>query len=237
MESFNENITTEGEVNAYFKVTGREDGQGYLSKENTDSELGLVLIQEWWGLNKSICLTADKFAKKGFRVISPDIYRGKVAKDREQAGHLMSGLDFQGAVADILGAGDYLKTLGCKKVGVTGFCMGGALAIAALSKDSKGIFSAGAPFYGIPDANYFKIEDVKVPVLGHFGELDEHKGFSDSDSAKNLESKAKAAGVNFTLHLWEGADHGFMNPDRQHYNSEVAQKALEETVEFFKTNL
>lgn len=235
MNTLPENITSIGEKNVTFKVEGREDGHGYLSSENVDSEYGIVLIQEWWGLNKSITLTADRFAKKGFRVLIPDLYRGKVGANAEQAGHLMTGLDFQGAVKDISAAGLYLKSLGCQKVGVTGFCMGGALVIANLA--SSDVFGAGVPFYGVPDLNYFKLENIKVPVLAHFGDLDKAKGFSDPETAKNLEEKAKEAGVNFTLHLWEGGDHAFMNQDSNHYNPDVAAKALEETVEFFKNNL
>lgn len=234
MNTISENITSPGTKNVTYPVQNREDGHGYLSPENSDSEYGIVLIQEWWGLNKSITLTSDKFAKQGFRVICPDIYRGKVGKDREQAGHLMSGLDFQGAISDIAAAGLYLKSLGCKKVGVTGFCMGGALTIATVA--SSDVFSAGVPFYGIPDLNYFQLNNIKAPMLAHFGELDTLKGFSDPESARNLETKAKEAGVNFTLHIWEGGDHAFMNQDSERYNSDIAAKALQETVEFFKKN-
>jgi carboxymethylenebutenolidase len=234
MDSLHNNITTEGERNATYKVEGREDGMGYLSSVNTSSDRGIVLIQEWWGMNKNITNLADKFAEEGFIVISPDIYRGKVAKSREEAGHLMTGLDFEGAVKDILGAGEHLKSLGCKKVGVTGFCMGGALALATLSKDSNGVFSAGVPFYGIPDQTYFPVDTVKVPVLAQFAENDQLKGFSDVESAKNLEAKAKAAGVALTLHIWENANHAFMNVNSPNYNKEVAAKAKVETLEFFK---
>jgi carboxymethylenebutenolidase len=234
MDNLATNITTDGERNATFKVDGREDGMGYLSPENKTSTRGIVLIQEWWGMNKNITNLADKWAKEGFIVISPDIYRGKVAKSREQAGHLMTGLDFEGAVKDILGAGLYLRSLGCTSVSVTGFCMGGALSFATLSRDSNGVFNSGAPFYGIPDQSYFPVENIKVPVLAHFGELDQLKGFSDVESARNLETKAKNGNVDFSLHVWEGANHAFMNVDSPNYNQEVSIKAQEETLNFFK---
>jgi carboxymethylenebutenolidase len=232
MDNLPENIISVGQKNVTFPVEGKEDCHGYLSSENTSSEYGIVLIQEWWGMNKSITLTADIFAKQGLKVICPDLYRGKVGKNNEQAGHLMSGLDFQGAVKDIVGAGEYLKSLGCKKVGLTGFCMGGALTIATLT--SSDTFAVGVPFYGIPPLDYFKIENIKVPVLAHFGDLDKCAGFSDPEAARNLEAKAKEAGVNFTLHMWEGANHAFMNQDSANYQPEIAAKALEESVEFFR---
>lgn len=233
MDTLPENIITEGEKNVTYKVEGREEGHAYLSDEGKSNEVGLVLIQEWWGLNKSITITADTFAKQGFNVISPDIYRGKQAKDREEAGHLLGGLDFKGAAQDIIAAGNYLRTLGCKKVGVTGFCMGGALAIFAIAQENSG-FDACVPFYGIPTLSYINLSNINVPVLAHFGTLDDHKGFSDPEAAKNLEIKAKEAGVNFTLHMWEGGNHAFMNQDSKMYNSEIAEQAIKETTEFLK---
>jgi carboxymethylenebutenolidase len=231
MENISEDITTNGQTNVTFSVEGREECKGYLS-DIFHSDHGLVLIQEWWGLNKSITKTADKFALKNFKVLCPDLYRGKVGKDRESAGHLMKGLDFEGAVQDIISAGLYLKSQGCKKVGLTGFCMGGALIIATLC--SSNVFDAGVPFYGILDLNIFKIENIKVPVLDQFALNDQAMGFSDSESAKNLEKVAQDSGVDFKLMLWD-ANHAFMNQDSVNYNSDVAEEALTSTVEFFKS--
>lgn len=45
-----------------------------------------------------------------------DLYRGQVATDNEQAGHLMNNLDWPGAVKDIQGAAKYLISQGCTKV-------------------------------------------------------------------------------------------------------------------------
>ena len=91
-------ITEQGTRNCTFQVENREPGQGYLSTPTNPLNIGLILIQEWWGHNKSICKTADKFAQKGFTVLIPDIYRGKVAKNREQAGHYFGDLDWNGAI-------------------------------------------------------------------------------------------------------------------------------------------
>jgi carboxymethylenebutenolidase len=228
------NITTEGIRNCVYKVENQEDGQGYLSPENSSSEYGIVLIQEWWGMNLSITLTADKFSKHGYRVLCPDMYRGKVGKNNEEAGHLMSNLDWASALLVIKGAGEYLRSLGCKKVYLTGFCMGGALTIATISTYGT-IFDGAAPFYGVPDLTKFDIGNAKCSILAHFGDLDKHAGFSDIATAKNLESVALAKGLNFKLRIWENVDHAFMNQDSPRYNSEAASKALAETVEFFKS--
>src|ERR687884_585500 len=71
---------------------------------------GLVVVQEWWGLNKQIKGVADRFAQRGFRVLVPDLYRGKIGVDAEEAHHLMDGLNFADAASqDIRGAVQYLK--------------------------------------------------------------------------------------------------------------------------------
>jgi carboxymethylenebutenolidase len=81
------------------------------------STKGLVVIQEWWGMNEQIQKEADDIGKMGqFVTIVPDLYRGKLAKDNEEAGHLMNNLDWLGAVQDIKAAAKHLKSLGCNKV-------------------------------------------------------------------------------------------------------------------------
>lgn len=82
-------------ANVKFPRKDAEDVPGYLTPLNEGSKKGLVVIQEWWGLNEQIRAMADRFAQEGgFRALVPDLYRGKVAKDAEEAGHLMSGLDW-----------------------------------------------------------------------------------------------------------------------------------------------
>jgi carboxymethylenebutenolidase len=164
-----------------------------------------------------------------------DIYRGKCADSRETAGHLMHGLDFGAGVHDIISAAKALKGLGYEKIVITGFCMGGALTLAAIANSDE--FAAAAPFYGVPDLTKVNVANIKIPVLAHFGDKDEVKGFSDPETAYKLEKAAKDAGINFTLHMWE-AGHAFMNKANVHcYNEEVAKAALAETVEFFKNSL
>jgi carboxymethylenebutenolidase len=230
MNNLSTNLTEGCERNVTFKVEGNEDCHGYLTGS---SEWGLVLIQEWWGLNKSIALTCDKFASKGFRVLCPDLYRGKVSKDVDEASHNFKNLDWKNAVKDIEAAGLYLKSLGCTKVAITGFCLGGALTIATLTLYPD-LFTAGVPFYGVPDLSNYNLGNIKCPILAHFGEKDCAAGFSDPEAARKLESASKEAGVNFTLHMWENADHAFMNQDRDTYNPDLANRAMDETVEFIK---
>jgi len=216
----------------------RPDGQqvpGYLVGDASATQ-GVVVVQEWWGLNKHIQSVADKFATQNFRAIVPDLYRGKVAIDHEEAGHYMGNLDWQGAVQDIQGAVDHLLSLGAKKVAVTGFCMGGALTLAALSNVKN--LSAGSAFYGIPSPQLFKAENVKVPVQLHFGNNDSLKGFSDPEAANALEAQLKAAGAPYEFYRYDGAAHAFTKEDGPNYNKEAADLALwDRTVNFFKKHL
>lgn len=103
-------------------VVGKEDAPG------------IVVLQEWWGVDFEIKNHALKISQlgPGFKAFIPDLYRGKVGLDVAEAQHLMDGLDWQGAVKDICASVDWLKANGSKKAGVTGFCMGGALSIAVL---------------------------------------------------------------------------------------------------------
>jgi len=185
-------------------------------------DMGIVVIQEWWGMNDQIKSVVDRFAVEGFGTIVPDLYRGKVAKNNEEAGHLMKNLNWGGAIGDIAGAVAFLKRLGCKKVGVTGFCMGGALSLAAAVK-IPGVDAISA-FYGIPDAAHFDVTTIKIPVQAHFGNKDQAKGFSDPDSANSLEAKLKTTGIPLDFNRYD-ADHAFMNATNAKYNKEIADIA------------
>src|SRR5688572_7679858 len=115
-----------GQMISYKRPDGK-DVPGYLAEPKTGTGApGMVVIQEWWGLNDQIKGVADKLAGDGFRALVPDLYRGKVTLDRKEAEHLMTGLNFGDAAGqDVRGAVRHLKAKS-SKVGVTGFCMGGA---------------------------------------------------------------------------------------------------------------
>src|ERR1700691_1476555 len=107
----------------------RPDGEsvnGYLAEGARGHAPGIVVIQEWWGLNDQIRGVADKLAAAGFRALVPDLYRGKVALEAKEAEHLMKGLNFGVAAGqDVRGAVQYLKASGSTKVGGPGFSWGG----------------------------------------------------------------------------------------------------------------
>src|SRR5467141_1974789 len=111
----------------------RSDGvatKGYLAVAG-ECRPGIIVIQEWWGLNDQICGVADRFARAGYNALAPDLYKGRLTATPDEANHLMSGLDFPDATQqDLRGAAQHLAG-NSRNVGVMGFCMGGALTIAA----------------------------------------------------------------------------------------------------------
>ena len=136
-------------------VSGHPSGScsGYLVGPADGGKQGLLVGHEWWGLQDSIKRDADSIAVKGgFMVIVPDLYHGRLTEDYEEAGRWMRDLDWRAAVLDLEAAAKYLRSLGCERVGVTGFSLGGALSIAAACRGGPDI-QAAASFYGIPISN------------------------------------------------------------------------------------
>uniref|UniRef100_A0A453E3X7 Dienelactone hydrolase domain-containing protein n=1 Tax=Aegilops tauschii subsp. strangulata TaxID=200361 RepID=A0A453E3X7_AEGTS len=179
-----------------------------VGKENAP---GVVVLQEWWGVDYEVKNHAIHISQigDGYRALIPDLYRGKVALEVAEAQHLMEGLDWQGAIKDIQASVKWLKENGSPKVGVTGYCMGGALAIAS------GVLvpevDAVVAFYGTPSSELADASKAQAPIQAHFGELDSFVGFADVTAAKSLEEKLKASGVEHEVHIYPGCSHAFMN--------------------------
>lgn len=209
-------------------------GMAYLAEADSISSEGLkrpglILIQEWWGLNPQICATAERFAAAGFTTLAPDLYRGRLASNADEATHLKAGLDFADAThQDLAGALNFLLQH-CAKVGVTGFCMGGALTIAA-AVHLPGL-SAASCFYGIPPAELADPAQVKIPFQGHFADQDE---WCTPAAADALQAKLPASAE---MHRY-AAQHGFFNEQRPEvYDAASAELAWQRTLAFFEKNL
>jgi carboxymethylenebutenolidase len=221
----------------------RPDGKsvnGYLAEPAGGGKApGIVVIQEWWGLNDQIKGVADKLAKAGYRALVPDLYRGKSTVDAEEATHLMNGLNFADAASqDIRGAAQYLKKSGSPKVGVTGFCMGGALTV--LSAVNVPEMDAGVIWYGYPPLEYVDASKIKAPLLGHFGTRDMAFPIAKVDE---LEKKLRAANVKFEFHRYD-AKHAFANEtadekklDMLKYDPKAAELAWKRTMDFLAKHL
>ena len=212
----------------------RPDGstcKGYLA-EAGNGKPGLVVIQEWWGLNDQIKRVADRFAAAGYNALAPDLYKGRVTQEPDEANHLMNGLDFVGASdQDIAGAVKHLADLS-RKVGVTGFCLGGALTIAACAR-VPGI-ACGVPYYGVPPTELADPAKIKVPIQGHFANKDD---WCTPELVGNFEKAMKAAGKSLELFRYD-AEHAFVNEQRQAvHDREAAELAWGRATDFFKKHL
>ena len=219
----------------------RPDGQSvpaYLAEAEA-AQGSVVVIQEWWGLNDQIRGVAMRLAAAGFTALVPDLYRGKSTVEAEEAHHLMTGLNFgEAASQDVRGAVQFLKARG-GKVGVTGFCMGGALTVLSLQMAPEA--DAGVIWYGFPPMEFVNAAAIKAPVQAHWATQDNPFPIATVDT---LEEKFKAAGVRYEGHRYL-AQHGFANETAQgpqrlpitQYDEAWARMAWDRSLRFFGRHL
>jgi len=212
----------------------RPDGastQGYVASAG-QGRPAVVVIQEWWGLNDQICGVADRFARAGYTALAPDLFKGRVAAAADEAKHLMNSLDFaEATLQDLRGAATYLKAQG-SKVGVVGFCMGGALAIAAAVHVSE--LSAAVCFYGMPPADFAQPAQIKTPFQAHFANRDD---WCTPKAVDDMEHSMRAAGLAPEIFRYDAA-HAFFNERRADvYDAKCANIAWERTLDFLGKTL
>jgi len=223
-----------------FKRPDGKDVQGYLATPaGGDKAPGVVVIQEWWGLNDQIRGVADKLAAAGYRALVPDLYRGKVGLAANEAEHLMNALDFADAASqDIAGAVTHLKGSGSARVGVTGFCMGGAVTL--LASVFVPNMDAGVAWYGYPPLEFIDARKITAPLMAHWAIED---GAFPIAKVDELESMLSAAKVSFEFHRYQ-AKHAFANEEADSkgmamlkYDAALAQQAWTRTMGFFDKHL
>lgn len=216
----------------------RPDGKrapGYLAlPANPRGAAGIVVVEEWWGVTREIKDVADAYARSGYRALVPDLFRGRTAAIGDEANHLVEGLDFDDAARqDVRGAAQYLKQQG-GRVGVTGYCIGGALAI--LTVMQVGEVDAAVSYYGFPQAEAGDPATIKIPLQFHFAKHDE---FFTAAGVAKFEERLKAGNVRYEI-FWYDAAHGFCNPRDAgdyglgHYNASACKLAWERTTDFWK---
>jgi carboxymethylenebutenolidase len=221
----------------------RPDGQlvdGYLVEPTDKANApGVVVIQEWWGLDDEVKSVAERLAKAGYRALVPDLYRGKLALEAKEAEHLMGDLNYADAASqDIRGAVQYLKATGSNKVAVTGFCMGGALTV--LSACNVPELDGTVVWYGYPPLEYVDAKAITKPMMAHWATHDDFFAVSGVDQ---LDSKLTEAGAQHEFYRYD-AKHAFANPKSDsrglpplQYNEVAAKLAWDRTMEFLKNNL
>jgi carboxymethylenebutenolidase len=211
----------------------RPDGgksKGYLATAG-QGRPGIVVIQEWWGLNDQICGVADRFARAGYNALAPDLYKGRLTARVDEASHLMSSLDFPDATnQDLRGAVQHLQGMS-GKVAVMGFCMGGALTIAA-AVHVPGL-AAAVPFYGIPPKDFADPAQIRIPLQGHFANEDD---WCTPLAVDEFEAALTTSGAPFEVHRYEAA-HAFANERSAAYNVDSANEAWDRMLGFLQRTL
>ena len=214
---------------------------GYLAVPSSTPAPGVLVLQEWWGLNPQIKGVADRLAGEGFVALAPDLYHGELAghDEMDKANQLMSTLPPDRAARDMGGAITYLldhEAVSGEGVGVIGFCMGGMLTlmISALEGDRV---KAAAPFYGAPlGDNAPDWSGLTASVEGHFAENDD---FFGPEPVRALEAQLKGMGKDVTFHIYPGTGHAFANEEDAlgTYNAEAADQAWSRALALFKSKL
>ncbi|MEO6391584.1 MAG: dienelactone hydrolase family protein [Pyrinomonadaceae bacterium] len=192
----------------------------------------VILIQEWWGINDHMRDLAGRYAEAGYGCVVPDLYRGKLAKDAEEAAEFMNALELNDGVDTIRAAFKEAKARHQEaKIGITGFCMGGTFSLRA-AIDVAG-FSAAVPFYGdIPGDEV--LAKLTVPTLFIAGLRD---GWINPAKVATLEAAAAAHNLPIETVSYD-ADHAFFNDTRPEvYDAEAAADAWKRVLAHFGRHL
>jgi carboxymethylenebutenolidase len=217
------------------------NASGYLVRPNGGSGPGVIVIQEWWGVDDSLKSAADRLADAGFVALVPDLYHGEVAghDEMDKAAHLMSSLPADRAARDMSGAVDFLslhESVSGEGIGVVGFCMGGMLTW-ILATNRSDTVKAAVAFYGYPQGD---MEPdwalLESSVQGHMAENDD---FFNPEGAKALESKLTDMGKDVTITVHAGTGHAFMGPHNAlgTLDEELAERLWPEITSFLHDKL
>lgn len=196
---------------------------------------GIVVIQEWWGLNAHIKDVADRFAAEGYAAVAPDLYRGQVASEPDEARKLAMELDHPRAIRDIQAAIDYLRmmdNISPKQIGVVGFCMGGGLTGLMAHKGHH--VGAAVMFYGRLNGldTAAVARDVRAPLMGNFGGNDQSIPVAEVQKAADTLADL---GKRVDFKIYSGAPHAFFNDTRPHiYHDAASKDAWNRTLAWFR---
>ncbi|MEL6343178.1 MAG: dienelactone hydrolase family protein [Myxococcota bacterium] len=206
----------------------------YLSRPE-DAVAGgpaVLVVHEWWGLNKHIKLWADRLAADGYTALAVDIYDGKVGTSADEAMTLMKAVDEEAAEAHLQAAHTYLRedpAIQASRVGSIGWCFGGSWSLRA------GLIlplEATVIYYGRLQTVPAQLASLNHPVLGIFGKQD---AGIPLDSIRAFE-EARPATTPLTIHIFDAA-HAFANPSSQRYNQAAAEEAWSKTQAFLRDHL
>ena len=204
----------------------------YVAIPDSDTSKAVLVIQEWWGVNDHVKDIANRWAAEGFIAIAPDLYRGKIATNADDAGKMMHTLQIKDGMDTIKKALDKARdAFGLTHFGINGFCMGGTYSLRAAC-EIEGL-SAAAPFYGdIPEEDVLK--DLAVPTIFFSGTKDK---WINPEKVAQLEDIVARYELPLTSVRYD-ADHAFFNNTRPEvYDQTAARDAWALVVGFFNDKL
>ncbi len=206
---------------------------GYEAPAEGSNAGSVMIVHEWFGMNDNMRAHADHFAARGFHALAVDLFDGRVAWDAAAAKRLAAELTSEHAMQVIDAAIDYVRKRpgATGKVGIAGFCLGGAVALAAASR--RGDVSATVTFGGLPAPRYADVSRINAPVMGHYGLRDPVLPIAHP---KAVFAALSAAGKRAWLHEYD-AGHAFMRSTSQSYRANVAALAWQRTEGLFREEL
>jgi carboxymethylenebutenolidase len=216
---------------------GHGEGRGYLvsPRELSGKAPVVLVVHENRGLNPYVKDVARRLAKDGFVALAPDALHpvGGYPGNDDEGRKLQSELDRSKIEQDFIAAAKFLKghDLSNGNLGAVGFCFGGYVVnmLAAAVPDT---LNAGVPFYGTPAAQEIR-KNIKAPLVVQLAENDRRVNASWPEYEIDL----KANGIDYTMHMYEGAGHGFHNDSTGRYDEKNAELAWSRTVAHFKKHL
>jgi carboxymethylenebutenolidase len=208
------------------------DTTAYVARPHNDATAAVILIQEYWGINDHVRDLAGRYAREAFLCVAPDLFRGKLAKDSQEASRLMRELAIEDGV-DIIRQtiAETKRTYNIEKIGITGYCMGGTFALRSACEFSE--LAAAAPFYGdIPEEDVLK--RLKVPTLFIAGKRD---AWINPEKVNRLIEAARKYDLPLEVVSYD-ADHAFFNDTRPEvYDAEAAADAWRRVLDLFRKRL
>ena len=220
-----------------FAVEGGKTATGFEARPaGAGSYPGIIVVQEWWGLNNHMKDVTQRLAAEGFVALAPDLYGGKMAADLSLASAWMTALDREGAIRILLGALRFLQEkepIYAEHIGVIGFCMGGSYALLLACRAPS--LKAAVPFYGdVPDP-IDQVKNIRCPVLFIAGGRDR---WINAEKVRKLQEAFREYGVHGEVRVYPEADHAFFNDTRPEvYNAAAAQDAWTRAFGLFSRTL
>ena len=210
-----------------------EGSLGYFVKPNKEGNYpGVVMIHEWWGLNKNIKDMAEQLASKGYIVMAVDLYYGKVAQTADEARELVTALNEEKALENMKVAVEFLRKNGAVKIASLGWCFGGGQSLQLALSGQE--LDATVLYYGSLKTDPEKLSVINWPVLGIFGDQDTS---IPVETVNSFDSALDTLNIENEIYIYPGVGHAFANPSGQNYAQEETEDAWEKTLAFLDKHL